>query len=80
MRTNYDAIVYGRENFEENLITLNLGQCVIFQNSLTHKGGLNKSTKVRYAANSFYHDTYLLDNKFVKLDFKNKKVKVHKTS
>jgi len=80
MRTNYDAIVYGRENFEENLITLNLGQCVIFQNSLTHKGGLNKSTKVRYAANSFYHDTYLLDNKFVNLDFKNKKVKVHKTS
>ena len=80
MRTNYDAIVYGRENFEEKLITLNLGQCVIFKNSLTHKGGLNKSTKVRYAANSFYHDTYLLDNKFVNLDFKNKKVKVHKTS
>ena len=80
MRTNYDAIVYGKENYKEKLITLNLGQCVIFKNSLTHKGGLNKSEKVRYAANAFYHNTYLLDNKFVNLDFKTKKVKVHKTS
>ena len=80
MRTNYDAVVYGRENYKEKLITLNLGQCVIFKNSLTHKGGMNKSKKVRYAANSFYHNTYLLDNKFVNLDFKAKKVKVHKTS
>ena len=80
MRTNYDAIVYGKENFKEKLITLNLGQCVIFKNSLTHKGGLNKSKKVRYAANAFYHNTHLLDNKFVNLDFKAKKVKVQKTS
>ena len=80
MRTNYDAIVYGKENFKEKLITLDLGQCVIFKNSLTHKGGLNKSKKVRYAANAFYHNTYLLDNKFVNLDFKAKKVKVQKTS
>ena len=33
MRTNYDAIVYGKENFKEKLITLNLGQCVIFKNT-----------------------------------------------
>lgn len=80
MRTNYNAIVYGKDNFEEKHITLNLGECIIFKNSLTHKGGLNKSKKVRYAANAFYHNTYLLDNKFVNLDFKAKKIKVQKTS
>ena len=45
-----------------------------------HKGGLNKSNKVRYAANTFYHNTYLLDNKFINRDFKDRKVKTVKTS
>jgi len=80
MRTNYEAVVYDKENFNEKLITLNLGQCVIFKNSLTHKGGLNKSKKVRYAATAFYHDTFLLESKFVNLDFKTKNVEVKKTS
>ena len=80
MRTNYDAIVYGKENFKEKHISLTLGKCIVFKNSLMHKGGLNRSKKVRYAANCFYHDTYLLDNKFVNLDFKDKKIKVKKTS
>ena len=80
MRTNYDAIVFGKENFKERYIALNLGQCIIFKNSLIHKGGLNRSNKVRYAANAFYHNTYLLDNKFVNLDFKDKNIKVKRTS
>ena len=79
MRTNYDAIVFGKEKFKEKHITLKLGQCVIFKNSLMHKGGLNKSNKVRYAANTFYHNTYLLDNKFINRDFKDRKVKTVKT-
>ena len=80
MRTNYDAVVFGREKFKEKHITLNLGQCVIFKNSLMHKGGLNRSKKIRYAANTFYHNTYLLDNKFINRDFKDRKVKTFKTS
>ena len=80
MRTNYDAIVFGKEKFKEKHITLKLGQCVIFKNSLMHKGGLNKSNKVRYAANTFYHNTYLLDSKFINRDFKDRKVKTVKTS
>ncbi len=80
MRTNYDAVVFGREKFKEKHIALNLGQCVIFKNSLMHKGGLNRSKKIRYAANTFYHNTYLLDNKFINRDFKDRKVKTFKTS
>lgn len=81
MRTNYNAVVYGKKKFKEKHITLKLGQCVIFKNSLMHKGGLNKSkNKIRFAANTFYHNTYLLDNKFVNRDFKDKKIKVVKTS
>lgn len=81
MRTNYNAIVFGKEKFKEKYVTLKLGQCLIFRNSLMHRGGLNRSKKkVRYAANTFYHNTYLLDNKFVNLDFKERNIKVKRTS
>ena len=79
MRTNYTQSFLGKK-IKEKHITLKLGQCVIFKNSLMHKGGLNKSNKVRYAANTFYHNTYLLDNKFINRDFKDRKVKTVKTS
>jgi len=81
MRTDYDAIVYGKEKFQEKHITLNLGQCLIFKNSLMHKGMLNTSAKkVRYAANSFYHNADLFGNEFYPLAFKAKDIKVKRTS
>jgi len=81
MRTDYDAIVHGKEKFQEKHITLNLGQCLIFKNSLMHKGMLNTSAKkVRYAANSFYHNADLFGNEFYPLAFKAKNIKVKRTS
>ena len=76
MRTSLKAKVYGHEKYREKLIELYPGQALVFHNSLMHKGEKNIfKKKVRYVCGCFYHDTNLLEKKFINRDFKDKKIK-----
>jgi ectoine hydroxylase-related dioxygenase (phytanoyl-CoA dioxygenase family) len=56
VRSAYDTQILSG-NFEEICLELEWGQCLMFQNSLVHKSGLNRTTdQMRYVMSAFLHD------------------------
>ena len=74
-----NAKIISKDKLKEKKIYCKLGNVILFQNSLLHKSGINRTqNKIRYVMATFYHDLFSEKWKFRLLNEKSSSSKLTK--